>query len=87
MPAVVKKRLGPLTYLIQTQDGLIWKRHIDYLKSLGHDVIVPETIDDASDEEIIFPTWLDTSSPTMLDSVNIPSPASEQLPARRYRAT
>ena len=84
VPAVVKKRLGPLTYLIETQDGLTWKRHIDHLKSLGHDITVPETVDDASDEEIIFPTWLDTSSPTMPDSVDIPSPASEQPPARRY---
>ena len=36
VPGVVKKKLGPLTYLIETQNGLIWTRHIDYLKSLGH---------------------------------------------------
>ena len=52
VPAVVKKKLGPLTYLIQTQNGLTWKRHIDHLKSLGHDVSVPEP----ADEEVIFPS-------------------------------
>ena len=25
--AVVKKRLGPLTYLVETQSGQLWKRH------------------------------------------------------------
>ena len=34
VPGVVKKKLGLLTYLIETQDGLTRKRHIDHLKSL-----------------------------------------------------
>ena len=62
MPAVVKKKLGSLTYLIQTQDGLTWKRHIEYLKGLGHDVTVTPLGHDTTDEEIIYPTWLDTNS-------------------------
>ena len=33
VPTVVKKKLGPLTYLIQTQDGLTWRRHVDHLKN------------------------------------------------------
>ena len=65
VPAVVKKKLEPLTYLVQTQDGLTWRRNIDHLKSLGHDATVPEP----ADEEIIFPTWLDTSSPSVPDTV------------------
>ena len=81
VPAVVKKKLGPLTYLIQTQDGLTWRRHIDHLKSLGSDASVPEP----ADEEIIFPTWLDTSSPSVPDTVDhSPAPTSEQQPIQRY---
>lgn len=34
--AKVKRRLGPLTYLVETKSGQIWKRHTDHLKSLGH---------------------------------------------------
>ena len=80
VPGVVKKKLGPLTYLIETQDGLTWKRHIDHLKSLGHNAPEPESTDD----EIIYPSWLDqpqTSSPSVPDTVdNNPAPVSE----RRY---
>ena len=32
--SVVKKRLGPLTYEVDTDTGLIWKRHVDHLKGL-----------------------------------------------------
>ena len=38
LPAVngiVKKRLGPITYLIETTAGLLRKRHIDHLRSMG----------------------------------------------------
>ena len=32
--AVVIERLGPLTYLVETTDHLLWKRHIDLLCEL-----------------------------------------------------
>ena len=34
VPAVVIERLGPLTYLVETTDHLLWKRHIDLLREL-----------------------------------------------------
>ena len=34
VPAVVVERLGPLTYLVETSDRLLWKRHIDLLREL-----------------------------------------------------
>ena len=84
-PGVVKKKLGPLTYLIETQDGLTWTRHIDHLKSLGHNVPDPRQ---STDDEIIYPSWLDNpqmSSSSEPDTVNNnPSPVSEQVPTRRY---
>ena len=85
VPGVVKKKLGPLTYLIETQDGLTWTRHIDHLKSLGHNVPDPGQ---STDDEIIYPSWLDNpqmSSQSRPDTVNNnPAPVSEQVPTRRY---
>ena len=85
VPGVVKKKLGPLTYLIQTQSGLTWKRHIDHLKSLGHTAPVQE-VPDSPEEEPIYPSWLD--SHTNDTPANVPneansSTASEQS-TRRY---
>ena len=34
VPAVVVERLGPLTYLVETSERLLWKRHIDHLQEL-----------------------------------------------------
>ena len=70
----MKKKLGPLTYLIQTQDGLTWKRHIDCLNSLGND----DTVLEPTNEDIIFPTWLDTSSPSVPD-INQPQLLNNDL--------
>ena len=75
--AVVKKKLGHLTYFIQIQDVLTWKRHVDHQKSLGHDVFVPEPAD-----EVIFSSWF----PKVPDTIDHnPAPNTEQQePARRY---
>ena len=35
VPGVVIQKLAPLTYLVEVQGGLKWKRHIDHIKSLG----------------------------------------------------
>ena len=51
VPGKVKKKIGPLTYLIETENGQIWKRHIDHLKSLG-DGNVPISEDE---EQILYP--------------------------------
>ena len=37
VPAVVIERLGPLTYLVEMADHLLWKRHIDLLRELKMD--------------------------------------------------
>ncbi len=33
---VVIERLGPLTYLVQVDNGQLWKRHLDHLRIRGH---------------------------------------------------
>ena len=34
VPAVVVERLGPLSYLVETSDMLLWRRHVDLLREL-----------------------------------------------------
>ena len=34
LPGVVVQRLGPLTFLVEVKDGLMWRRHVDHLKPL-----------------------------------------------------
>jgi len=34
IPAVVVERLGPLSYLVETEDHDLWRRHVDLLKEL-----------------------------------------------------
>ena len=36
--AIIKKHLGPLTYLVETQSGQLWKRHIDHRRSVGTNI-------------------------------------------------
>ena len=32
---VVIKRKGPVTYLVQVENGTVWKRHVDHVRSRG----------------------------------------------------
>ena len=75
--SVVKKRLGPLTYEVETDTGLIWKRHVDHLKSLG------AVVNDSpahTEEEVINPTWLE-EKPSKSNQSTEPTPTE---PVRRY---
>ena len=32
IPGVIAEQLGPLTYQVQVEGGLLWKHHVDYLR-------------------------------------------------------
>ena len=56
--AVIKKRLGPLTYLVETHSGQKWKHHTDHLRSMGTNIShpgneEPQTDDIANDIEML----------------------------------
>ena len=78
--AVIRKRLGPLMYEIQTDTGLIWKRHVDHLKGLGTVVsdAPPET-----EEDFVISTGLQ-ERPAATTPSNEQPPAEPAEPARRY---
>ena len=31
VPGTIKKQLGPLTFLVEIEPGILWKRHIDHI--------------------------------------------------------
>ena len=35
VPGVIKKQLGPLTFLVEVEKGILWKHHIDHLRDNG----------------------------------------------------
>ena len=59
IPATVLEVQGPVTYLIQTDDGQVWKRHLDQLKEFGER---RQTTEFAS-EDTEFPSIPHTQSP------------------------
>ena len=73
VPAVVIERLGPLTYLVETTDHLLWKRHIDLLRELkvNSQVETPQSTEsDPSDLDI--PLGDTTSMGTPPEKVTTP---------------
>jgi len=75
VPGRVKKRLGPLTYLIETDTGQIWKRHVDHLKSLGH----PSVPQSTEEEQLPHQSELDSSTSPVATSISESDANTEQL--------
>ena len=74
VPTVVIERLGPLTYLVETTDYLLWKRHIDLLceRKVNNQVETPQSTEsDSSDLDI--PLGDTTSMGTPPEEVTTPS--------------
>ena len=64
VPGVISKILGPLSYLVQMEDGLMWRRHVDHIRDnstssshipdVDYDPIpnIPETVTSTTDNEL-----------------------------------
>jgi hypothetical protein len=52
VPGVIKKQLGPLTFLVEVENGILWKRHIDHLldNATSHTVTSTSTPVDVDQE-------------------------------------
>ena len=83
--AKVTKRVGPLTYLVETESGQIWKRHMDHLKSLHHENVTNEGEDD---QLVIVSEGEDKSATVSAENTNMePQTTNEtesQSTTRRY---
>ena len=79
VPAVVVERLGPLTYLVETADQLLWKRHIDLLRELAVRHPISETQDSEDPEPpdinvpVVDPGPPVLSAPPVMPTVPLPS--------------
>ena len=72
IPAVVVEILGPMTYIVETDTGQRWKRHLDQIKNWIPRAVVdstPESMDKSSDAGFDLPEspvdTPDTDSPTV----------------------
>ena len=70
IPAVVVERLGPLSYLIETEDHDLWRRHIDLLKELSSSENLPITSPASSDADY------GGGPPVELSTIPTPDPVS-----------
>lgn len=78
VPAVVVERLGPLTYLVETSEHLIWKRHIDLLRELSLSRSLSQSQElEESEPEVPVET---PNSEVLPFPLPAPEPASVSLP-------
>ena len=49
VPAIVVERLGPVSYLVETADHQMWRRHLDHLKEFRG---LPNSVQSGSDREV-----------------------------------
>ena len=69
IPGMVTKQLGPVTFSITTDDGQVWKRHIDHVKALGDQTMQPApTEPDKGGSE-----FMDISSESITQQLTAPS--------------
>ena len=77
VPAVIDEKLGPLSYLVKTSQGELWRRHIDSLKGALLDQ-TSERREDNSNADSTTQDWdfASTERPTS----DVPQTRTENLP-------
>ena len=77
VPAVIEEKLGPLSYLVKTSQGELWRRHIDSLKGALLDQ-TSERREDNSNADSTTQDWdfASTERPTS----DVPQTRTENLP-------
>ena len=73
IPGMILKQTGPLSFIVQVEHGLVWKRHVDHLRHAEPTIPTssssPSSItDDTDDNTFISPTSHDSAQDT--DDVN-----------------
>ena len=64
IPGVIIERKGPLSYVVETEEKQVWRRHAEQLKVLGGEG-ADRASDQPDDSELDYPP--ETSSPTNVD--------------------
>ena len=80
------KELGPVSFMVQTSSGLLWKRHLDHI-SARVEISTPEAEPCGEDEEE-FPNFASSTNAepiTNRDSQeSVPTTESDTATPRRY---
>ena len=77
IPAVIAQQLGPVSFLVDVESGLRWKRHIDHIRELADlPMITPQANPQTSDDTDTFISPSLTSSSDNQDQAHVPQSAS-----------
>ncbi len=76
--AVVTRVLGPVTYLVETSEGLKWKRHADQIKGLAEPAVPTESSEEPEAISELSPPSPDASGPTLEDDLSGDSNVREE---------
>ena len=88
VPGVIVERLGPVTFLVEVEIGLTWKRHIDHIRARGDQPLSTEDDSGESETDADFTAAIPVDSPT---TSGLPATSTETMdqntsgpPERRY---
>lgn len=99
IPGTVLQKTGPLSYVVEVQDNLQWKRHVDHLKALGQDstgAVADTTTREGplarEEQEVVFPGSFQEpseessgSAPSTSGSNSAPDTTERRYPTRDRR--
>ena len=82
IPGTILKQTGPLSFIVQVDHGLVWKRHVDHIH---HSVpqlssppsSIPISTNDCEDNPFISPSSLDNETPHTNDNQEQTHPPTE----------
>ena len=99
LPGVIVEQLGTLTFLVQLDNGMFWKCHVDQLHCLDdkpRDVTVSESTPQVTSSEVFYSpdthektvSSEENASPEVVSETPVtnPSQTDTSTPARRYPA-
>ena len=94
VPATILEVLGPVSYLIETDDRQIWKHHADQLKPFEEQTLSTESAgetefpviphSESEDESTSTPHVSESTAPNASDGVNTPSSGEHQESTLHY---
>ena len=91
VPGVIIQQLGPLTFLIQVESGVMWRRHIDHLRAhngsdAAQPTVTPSTIESRdTDTDVFIPESSGTATQGSTPITNAEEePTSDTTTASRY---
>ena len=80
MPGVVIERKGPLSYTVQTESGMLWRRHIDQLRKLSKSTANSAVSSEESTSPYDIGGRSHTNDPEDEPEADVPHEEPEELP-------